>query len=289
MKVLIIGATGLLGSNLYAELAKKYLVIGTYDSNKVEGLFHCNADIEIVNQICAKYEIDTIVNCAGLASVEKCEKFPESAWQLNARWVGDLALYSNENGLKLVHISTDHFNSSPNEIRNENCNFIPINQYGFSKYAAEKFCQMYSPNSLILRVNFIGFNRFGFKDHSLLSFFVSNLKSGREILGFTDVFFNPVSAIYVARAIETLLNSNRTGIQHVGASDCLSKYDFGLELAQQLGLKNPSIQMGSVNSISGQVRRPANLCLESSYLENFLKRQSVSTAIKEALECNHQI
>ena len=289
MKILIVGATGLLGSNLYAELSKKFFVIGTYFSKKVERLLYCDTDIETLNDICIKYEIDTIINCAGLANVEECEKFPERAWQLNAKWVNDLALFAHVNGIKLVHISTDHFQSNEGEKRNESCVFFPVNQYGYSKYAGEKFCILQAPNSLILRINFIGLNRFGFEDKSLLSFFVSKLKSREEIHGFTDVYFNPVSAIYIARAVEELLISRQMGFHHVGASECVSKFDFGLKLAHQLGVDNPSMREGRISWISGLVKRPEMLCLESIKLAQFIELQDVNTAIKEALELSHII
>ena len=284
LNILVLGANGLLGSNLYSELRKNHTVLGTFATKKVDGLIFCNLNINRVREICALNNIEIIINCIGLTNIESCDRFPEAAWQINARWVHQLAEFCNLAQIKFIQISTDHFISESHQVRDENCAMIPINQYGYTKLAAENFCLNFVSNFLILRVNFIATNRFGLPDQSLLTFFLNRLQSGGEIIGFSDVHFSPVSAKYLSEVINVLLKNDATGLFNVAASNSLSKFEFANMLAQSLEIDNSKVKSGSILNMPNLAIRPSNLSLNASKLSSHIELISIEQVIDEALE-----
>ena len=289
MRILVLGANGLLGSNIYSELSKVHNVFGTYSSNPVEGLFSCNLNIETVAEICNENNIEVLINCIGLTNIETCELFPEAAWRINAQWVHQLGEFCNFNQIKLVQISTDHFYSEPFEIRDENCEMVPVNQYGFTKLAAENFCLDTAPDSLILRVNFIARNRFGLADKSLLTFFLKEMQNGNAVTGFSDVSFSPVSAKYIAESIDALLKLSAYGLFNIASHDSISKFDFANLLAKSLGIDSAVVKPGSMLNLDNLANRPSSLSLNASKLSSIIKLPSIEQAIVEALELSNDI
>ena len=55
---------------------------------------------------------------------------------------------------------------------------------------------------------------------------IENLNQNNNILGFDDVYFNPVYTKQLARAICKLINVNYEGLINIGCKEKLSKYDF---------------------------------------------------------------
>jgi hypothetical protein len=67
-------------------------------------------------------------------------------------------------------------------------------------------------------------------------FFYNNLTAGKPVNGFTDMFFSPLYVAHLAEALLEMLQKRLSGIYHVYAPESLSKYDFGVRLAQEFGL-----------------------------------------------------
>ena len=78
-KILIIGASGFLGSYLFNNLKRCYQIIGTYYSKYNKHLSYLNiSDKESVNNI-FKCNPDYIIHCAGMTRPDLCEVEKEKA------------------------------------------------------------------------------------------------------------------------------------------------------------------------------------------------------------------
>ncbi|KKH16914.1 dTDP-4-dehydrorhamnose reductase [Methanosarcina mazei] len=129
MKTLIIGASGMLGSDLCKVLP---------DSVK---LTHRDLDItdrEQVIESIGRIDPDLVINAAAYTNVDGCEDNPELAFQVNGFGPGYIAEACSTIGAKLVHFSTDYvFDGSKKEyVESDIPN--PINVYGHSKLLGEK-------------------------------------------------------------------------------------------------------------------------------------------------------
>ena len=105
-----------------------------------------------------------------------------------------------------------------------------------------------------------------------MEFFVNALRSGQQVSGYTDFV---VSSIYVQdllTAIYALVGSDRRGVVHLGASNALSKYDFGVQVASQFALDAELISPVTAAAGSHATSRARDLSLDNSLVELWLGR-----------------
>jgi dTDP-4-dehydrorhamnose reductase len=221
-----------------------------------------------------------VINCAGLTNVEACESRPEAAWQLNATLPYHLAILSKKYNPRFIHISTDHFFSEHKSPRSENALMIPINQYGYSKLAGEKYVLNFNDSATVIRTNFFGLSIQG--SHSLLDFLVSKLSSKENITGFEDVHFSPLGVSTLALLISEIARREIPGVINVAGSETVSKFEFACLVASALGSAKTLVHSGSVSTLGGSVARPNYLALDSTRIAETLKIQPPS--IKAMIE-----
>ena len=116
----------------------------------------------------------------------------------------------------------------------------PINSYAESKALGERNVLSANPDAIVARVNFFGWSISGRR--SLSEFFYTNLKAGRVVSGFTDVFFSPLYVRDLSRILVRLLESSERGVFHVFGAKTLSKYDFGVEIAKAFGFNPENVR-----------------------------------------------
>ena len=117
------------------------------------------------------------------------------------------------------------------------------------------------PNSgaIVARVNLFGWSISGRR--SLAEWFFNNLRDGKQVMGFTDVYFCPLLANDLAHLLLKMLAKEMSGLYHVVASECISKYDFGLALARLFGFDEHLISPASVFDAGLRAARSPKLIL----------------------------
>jgi len=189
-----------------------------------------------------------IINCIALANLEKCESDRFNATWLNAEIPRILAEFSASSGAYLVHFSTDAVLTGEDKFKSEaHTEKNTRSHYGVTKLRGENNVLSISKNSLVLRVNFFGQSD---SKNSLADFFIENLKAGNTVSGFTNVFFTPIYARSLAEILKTLVKEQFLGLFHLVGSERISKYEFGVKIAQSLNLNELLIRPKSSIDIS---------------------------------------
>ncbi len=286
MKLLITGASGLLGISFALEAMRTHEVIGT-DRGKLKSapfqvikadLLRRNAIDAILDQARPHW----LVNCAALANLEACEENPNLAQVLNAEIPGELAQACVKRSIRFLHISTDTvFDGEKPEPYTEEDQPNPLSIYSKTKFDGESAVRELDSKAIIARVNFYGWSLSG--KRSLGEFFVNNLGAGRNVNGFTDVTFCPTFVSHTARLVLAMLEKDFCGLYHVVGRQAMSKYQFGVEVARRFGLREGLIQPKSVLSSSLTARRSHNLRLSTHKLSTDLGREipQFSTGLDE--------
>jgi dTDP-4-dehydrorhamnose reductase len=149
MRVVLIGATGQLGSDLAKVLRPLHdLVPLTHAETEVTNLASVNAMMQA-------YRPDLVMNMAAFHKVDVCEDQPEPAFAVNAYGPRNLALACRAHGAALLHMSTDYvFGSDKTRTTPyvETDPPAPINTYGISKVAGEQFIHYLLERYFIVRV-----------------------------------------------------------------------------------------------------------------------------------------
>ncbi|MBE3066945.1 MAG: SDR family oxidoreductase [Chloroflexi bacterium] len=264
MRLLITGASGLLGLNLALEARNMHQVVGM-DRCQLTGVpfeMVCADLLErgAVDRVLDTAHPDWLIHCAALANLEACEADPELARCLNASLPGDLAAACKVRGVKIVQISTDSvFDGIKSDLYTEEDVPNPLSLYAETKLQGEQAVLSANPDAIVARVNFYGFSLNG--KRSLAEFFVNNLSAGERIKGFTDLTFNPTFVGDLADLLLRMLAKDLRGLYHTVSADVMSKYSFGVMLARRFGWDESLISPESVDRSGLTARRAHNLGL----------------------------
>ena len=272
-RILITGASGLLGVNLALEAAQEHTVFGLANSHSLhtDAFTVLTADLlapGAIERLLDQTQPDWVIHCAALANLEACEADPERAAQLNTEVPRQLARHVARGGARLLHVSTDAvFDGQRGNYREEDAP-SPLGVYSRTKLAAEYAVAEAHPQAIIARVNLFGWSISG--KRSLAEFFYNNLSTGKPVMGFTDVFFCPLLANDLAHVFLRMLEAGLSGLYHVVSPESSSKYDFGLRIAQRFGLDASLISPTSVQQAGLKAARSPNLTLRTFKLANAL-------------------
>ena len=220
-KIIILGSSGFLSQNLYLNLNNKF-EITMVGRKKFDIKLDYNNKSELI-KILNQKKYDALINCVGLANVEKCEKNKNLAYKVNVEFTKNIvdAIKSSKHSVHLIHFSTDHIYSKKG-YSNEN-EFNIINNYAETKLLGEIYASKIK--STILRTNFFGKSKHKYKK-SLSDWIVKSLKMEKKIYVFKDIYFNPISLLTLSKIIDIIINKKIKGIFNIGSKEGLSKSKF---------------------------------------------------------------
>lgn len=146
MRILILGASGLLGWDFYRFLKTNHEVIGTYGNNQKEGL----VKLDITERLRKQFiNVDVVINCLAMTDVDKCEIEQKKAKEINTDFLDNVLDFCKGNDAFLLHISSDYIFSGKDKIVYENTISKPCNFYGLTKMYAEDILKDYKKKTII--------------------------------------------------------------------------------------------------------------------------------------------
>lgn len=273
--ILLTGGSGLLALNWAVAMRDSHYVILGQHQRKAElaGVRSHQMNIESSDQIVAAITAlkpDVVVHAAGLTSVEACEKNPDAAQHVNVDLAVNVAQACRQTNVSLVHISTDHLFGGDMQTVGEDEPIAPLNVYARTKAEAEARVLDVHTGALAIRTNFYGWGpsyRQSFSD-----IIIDALRKRKPVTLFTDVYYTPILAQPAVEAIHALLEKEATGIFNVVGSDRISKYEFGMKIAEIFELDPHTIAPGLMRAQYSMVRRPFDMSLSDHKITGFLGR-----------------
>jgi dTDP-4-dehydrorhamnose reductase len=263
-RILITGASGLLGINLAMEAMREHEVVGV-DRGKLKSAPFPVIKTNFYNSHAFDPALDStqpdwVINCAALANLEECEKHPDQARILNVHLPRELAESCAKRNIPFVHLSTDAvFDGTREDPYTEDDTPNPPGVYSQTKLDGEMAVQQAYPQSIIARVNFYGWSLTNRR--SLGEFFINNLLEGKTVNGFTDVTFCPMLVNHTSQLLLEMLQKKLSGLYHVVGAQPMNKYQFGMEVARTFGLDTNLISPKSVLASELTAKRSHNLWL----------------------------
>jgi dTDP-4-dehydrorhamnose reductase len=225
MRVLILGATGMLGRALMHE----------WREDEVIGLGSSDADLRNSDQIGAAVEAakpDWIVLAAAYTDVDGCEINPTLASSINTQGEVIIAKAAALFGAKLLFVSTDYVfdgkNTAPYETT---ASRNPINAYGRSKSDAEQKIVSVLPECCIVRTSWL----FGPGGKCFPDTILKLAEARPEIKVVNDQRGSPTYTRDLAEAIIKLCHADARGIVHCTNSRDCTWFDFAAEILRQAG------------------------------------------------------
>lgn len=272
-ELLVTGASGLLGANMVLESASEHQVTAVYHSHPVNFNETRTISADLSNRESALSVIqeempEWVVHCAGETNLDRCEVDVDRAFLLNrdmARWVAEAAWSIKA---RLIHISTDAVFDGKRRGCSEEDEANPISIYGQSKLDGEVAVLSEHPEAMVVRTNFYGWN--AIDKFSLAEWFLSKLECGEECEGFSDVFVRILLVNDLVSILLQMLEKRLSGIFHVLGGECISKYDFGVRVAEVFGFNPSTIRPISVDQLGLDAPRSKDLCLSTEKIRDRL-------------------
>lgn len=231
MRVLVLGASGMIGSAMFRVLSERqdWSVFGTLRSGDAKRFFPCEAGNNLLTRVdvdkpdemlraFSQVHPDVVVNCIGLTKHHKEAEAPLLAIPINALFPHRLAEVCAVGGARLVHVSTDCVFSGRKGAYSEGDEADATDVYGRAKFLGE----VNYPHAITLRTSTIGHelqSRYG-----LLEWFLA--QQGR-CKGYRNAIFSGLPNTVFAQLVRDLVipRSDLSGLYHVGASP-IGKYDL---------------------------------------------------------------
>ncbi len=264
-KILIIGANGMLGSDLNLVLSPKW------------AFGHSDLDItnrqEVMGKISA-LKPDVIINCAAFTNVDGAEDDPEGAFLVNGEAVSYLVEAAKNVDAVLVHFSTDYVFDGKKDGEYEEDDFTgPINVYGKSKLRGEQYL---SGKYYLIRTSWL----YGKNGHNFVDTMLELAGKYDEIRVVNDQIGKPTWTLDLAEATAKLLSDMPPyGAYHLANEGALSWHDFTREIFQIAGL-DVKVTPVATGEFPRPAKRPMNSALKNTKRP---KLRSVSSALKQYL------
>lgn len=256
MKILIIGASGFLGSYLMESFhSRGHQTIGTYFQHPVEGMKPLDIrDSQAVETFLQAESPDIICLCAASPHVDYCEEHPEETSPINVEGTRHVAAAAQKIRAKLVYFSSDYVFDGVQGPYRETDAPNPISEYGKQKLASEEIVQSYSVNNLIIRVTVL----YGWEAQQKNFFerLLRTLGQGKELLVPNDQVGSPTLVPNLSEITAELVLRSASGIYHAAGSDCVDRYVFAREAARIFNLNDALIKPISTPDLKQKARRP---------------------------------
>lgn len=281
LKILIIGASGLLGSKLYEKFSENYKVIGTYSTNKQDSLYYCDItkkDLIIFKEI----KPDIVIHAAGITKLDPCETNKELAYKINVEGTENVIQGCKLNNSKLIYFSTDFiFDGKKGNYREEDST-NPLSYYAKTKLKSEELIKNSGLEYIIARVAVL----YGAKQNNkLISCCIEKLKNQEYMLLVADHLRTPTLVDDIAEAINILIIKNRKGVYHIAGPEKLSAFSMGVRIAEVFNFDKKYLKPIIADRFKQIAPRPRDSSLNIEKLEKEgIKMSSFVEGLKKIKE-----
>jgi len=277
MKVLIIGAKGMLGQEL----------VKVFSDQEVVAWDREECDITNKDEIHAKItelKPDVIINAAAYNNVDKAEEEKEVANALNGYAVGYLSRAAKEMDIPIIHYSTEYvFDGDNKEGYSEDAKPSPISAYGASKLLGEEELAKHADKFYLIRLSRL-FGKMG-KGEDVKRSFVDTMvelaKTRDELDVVDEEVSSPTYACDLAKRTREILDGDQGyGIYHGANSGSCTWYGLAQEIFKIIE-KDVKINPVPASKFPRPAKRPAYGVLLNTKLP---EARSWQEALREYLQ-----
>jgi len=265
-KLLITGASGLLGYALCCQALSAYDVFGVcYKGGiPVEGVTSIRANLTDKTQLTKCFnqvQPQAVIHVAALSQPNDCEQQPGLSKQINLQATIEIARLCSEQSIPLVFTSSDLVFDGRNPPHAEEDPVSPICVYGKQKAEAETSIREIYPEATICRMPLmLGFapgTGSGFLGHM-----VRTLAAKQPLSLFTDEFRTPVDTESAAAGLVMALDEKGV-LLHLGGPRRLSRFTMGCFVADILRVNHELLKPIRVEDLPMPAPRSPDVSLSS--------------------------
>lgn len=280
-KILVTGATGMLGRTLVREWSAVHEVTGISRRGD-QGVIACDLSrAEELEELFSKNAFQLVVHAAAYSDVDGCERDPNLAYASNALATRRLAALCGKNKIPLIYVSTDYvFNGRKKSSYTETDEVCPINIYGMTKLEGEVTTKELAWVSAIVRTSWL----FGPDNpKNFVNQITSRLEKESEIRVLADQKDRPTYTGDLTAALERIggrlmrLAEKKpkrpiSETYHVCNRGAATRYQMAVKIRDLLRLKNKRVLLADASQVAGRVAvRPTYAVMSTARYERVFK------------------
>ncbi len=264
-RLLVTGVSGFLGWNVAEQAAATRTVTGMaclhpYGPRGIEIIQVDFARRDMLRRALDRCGPCDVIHTAALSSPAWCEAHAEASLRVNADSSRMLAGWCRRNGTRMLFTSSDLVFDGTCPPYGESDPVSPLSVYGCHKVMAER--TVLAHGGIVCRMPLMFGTREG-RAAGFAGLWMEALQKGEPLTLFTDEYRTPVSVAAAAAGLLRVLEAGAPGIYHLGGRERISRYDFGLEMADVFGLRRTLIQPAALAAGRYVPPRPPDVSLAS--------------------------
>ena len=258
MKILVLGASGLVGSNLLeTSRSLGYEAIGTCHAHALPHLVSLNlGDAASIRRLLRQFKPSLVFCCSGWSWVDGCESDPMRASRENTEYPAQAARDATEIHSRFIYFSTSYVFDGRAGPYVENAEPCPLSVYGHSKLEGEK-AVLHATDGNALVVRTMGVYGTEPRKKNFVFQVREKLEAGQPMQVPKDQFGNVTYAPDLARMAIDLARQSQCGIWNLAGPDpSVRRSDFAIQIAQSYGLPVNLIEPIKTSLLHQPAQRP---------------------------------
>jgi dTDP-4-dehydrorhamnose reductase len=257
--VAILGGRGMLGTDLAQVCAARGFSVEIYDLPEFD-----ITDVAHIRAVVGR--ADAILNCAAYTNVDGAQTQAELARRVNAEAVGRLGALARESRKWVLHFSTDFvFDGTLDRPYLEGDTPNPINEYGTSKLAGERFLDESRCSHCTVRIEWT----YGMYGTNFAKKLVERARSGQPLKVVDDQIGSPTATTQVASVACRLLEARAEGLYHFAAAEYVSRFGMARFILDTLGM-DTDLEPCKSSDYVAPASRPLNSRFDCSKIQSLL-------------------
>ncbi|XP_073913817.1 methionine adenosyltransferase 2 subunit beta isoform X2 [Castor canadensis] len=290
-RVLVTGATGLLGRAVYKEFQQNnWHAVGCGFRRARPKFEQVNLlDSEAVHHIIHDFQPHVVVHCAAERRPDVVESQPDAASQLNVAASGNLAKEAAAIGAFLIYISSDYVFDGTNPPYTEEDIPNPLNMYGKTKLEGEKAVLENNTGAAVLRIPVL-YGEVEKLEESAVTVMFDKVQFSNKSANMDHwqqrfpTHVKDVASVCRQLAEKRMLDPSIKGTFHWSGNEQMTKYEMACAIADAFNLPSSHLRPITDSPVIG-AQRPRNAQLDCSKLETLGIGQQTPfrVGIKESL------
>jgi dTDP-4-dehydrorhamnose reductase len=283
-KLLVIGASGLLGFKVASLAVDQYETYATYNVRPIQlescSLFKLDkSNRSETTDLLRRIKPNVVVDTAALHNVDYCETHRDEAWKINVEGTRNVADACKSVGAKMIFVSTDYVFDGTRGTYKEEDTPNPLSVYAKSKLEAEQIVRLAGISYGIGRPSVIygwnsneaaGLQSSSGKSMNFVIWATNKLKKGESISAVTDQYSSPTLADNLAEALLALAKHGKQTLYHTAGKSCVNRYEFCMRIAEIFGFSTKLIKPVTSDAFKQIAPRPMKCCLNVGRAEKEL-------------------
>ena len=264
-RVLLIGASGQVGSALVATFPSEALILAAHRHGRPDQMRIDLGDLVSLRRALEDVQPDLIVVAGAMCNAEQCEREADICERVNTTGPATVADYARGAGAGVVFFSTDHVFDGARDRYVEGDPVNPLYVYARSKALAETSIRERLPDRhLIIRTGWVYGPDAERRNFALR--LVDRISAGETVVVPSDQWGCPTYTEDLAGATHLLLERGAVGTFHATGPEFLDRGTLAMSVCDEFGLDRAAIECRPTHEIGQVARRSLRVRLDCGKL-----------------------